>query len=110
MNTSMDSLFAALADPTRRAIVDQLRKGEASAGDLARPFALSQPAVSRHLRTLREAGLIDTRRAGTKRMFRLKPHRLSELDAWLDKFRAIMEANYARLDTLLAQENPKDDT
>lgn len=109
MNASMDSLFAALADPTRRAILDQLRKGEASASDLARPFDMSQPAVSRHLRTLREAGLIDDRRTGTKRMFRLKPHRLSELGAWLDGFRAIMEANYDRLDTLLAQEDPRND-
>ena len=110
MNTSMDSLFAALADPTRRAILDRLRMGEASAGDLTRPFDLSQPAVSRHLRTLREAGLIDQRSVGTRRMFRLKPHRLSELDAWLDTFRANMETAYARLDTLLAQEDPQDDT
>jgi len=108
MNASMDSLFAALADPTRRAILDRLRKGEASAGDLARPFDLSQPAVSRHLRTLREAGLIDQRRAGTRRLFRLQPHRLAEIDTWLDRFRTTMEASYARLDTLLAEKDPDD--
>jgi DNA-binding transcriptional ArsR family regulator len=102
MNAPLDDLFGALADPTRRAILDRLRHGEASAGELAEPFALTQPAISRHLATLRRAGLVTDRRAGTRRIFRLTPHRLAELDAWLDDFRAAMEANYARLDDLLS--------
>lgn len=102
MNASLDDLFAALSDPTRRAILARLREGEASAGTLAAPFALTQPAVSRHLATLRRAGLVAERRAGTRRIFRLAPHRLAEIDAWLDDFRMAMEANYARLDALLA--------
>jgi DNA-binding transcriptional ArsR family regulator len=103
MNAALDDLFGALADPTRRAILDRLRSGEASAGDLARPFAMSQPAISRHLATLQNAGLVTHRRAGTRRIFRLQPHRLAEIDAWLEEFRVAMEANYARLDNLLAQ-------
>lgn len=107
MNAKLDDLFGALADPTRRAILDRLRSGEASAGDLARPFAMSQPAVSRHLATLQGAGLVTHRRAGTRRIFRLEPHRLADLDAWLEDFRSAMEANYSRLDALLAQSDPE---
>lgn len=106
--TALDQVFTALADPTRRAILDRLRQGEASAGDLARPFAMSQPAVSRHLATLSGAGLVTQRRDGTRRIFRLVPHRLTEIDAWLDGFRAAMEENYARLDSLLTEPEADD--
>jgi DNA-binding transcriptional ArsR family regulator len=109
MNASLDDLFSALSDPTRRAILARLREGEASAGTLAAPFALTQPAVSRHLATLRRAGLVTERRAGTRRIFRLAPHRLAEIDAWLDGFRATMEANYTRLDALLAPSSERID-
>jgi DNA-binding transcriptional ArsR family regulator len=113
MNDALDDLFAALADPTRRAILERLRNGEASAGEIARPFALSQPAVSRHLATLHRAGFVTDRRAGTRRIFRLSPHRLADLDAWLEDFRTAMEANYTRLDGLLsdpdASERPDTD-
>ena len=101
----VEDVLAAIADPTRRGILDCLRRGEASAGELGRPFAISQPAMSRHLRTLEGARLIERRRIGTRHIFRLTPHRLAEIDAWLEPFRAAMEANYARLDDLLA-ENP----
>jgi DNA-binding transcriptional ArsR family regulator len=107
MKMDLDPLFGALADPTRRAILHRLRAGEASAGDLAQPFAISQPAVSRHLATLQSAGLVSQRRAGTRRIFRLQPHRLADLDAWLEDFRAVMEGNYARLDALLAETDPE---
>lgn len=106
MQLDLDSLFTALADPTRRAILQRLKSGEASAGELSRPFAMSQPAVSRHLAQLQKAGLVSHRRAGTRRIFRLEAHRLAELDAWLDDFRAAMETNYARLDALLAATPP----
>jgi DNA-binding transcriptional ArsR family regulator len=102
MKADVDDLFNALADPTRRAILHRLTSGEASAGDLARPFAMSQPAISRHLATLQAAGLVTHRRSGTRRIFRLEPHRLAELDVWLEDFRIAMDANYARLDALLA--------
>jgi hypothetical protein len=69
----------------------------------------TKPAVSRHLATLRRAGLVTERRTGTRRIFRLAPHRLAEIDAWLDDFRAAMEANYARLDALLAPSSERID-
>ena len=100
--------FAALADPTRLAIVERLLEGEATVTDLARPFALSQPAISRHLKVLEEAGLIETRIAGTARPRRLRPEAVDELWEWLGRLRRRMEANYARLDTLLAEIEPRD--
>ncbi|MBT8457559.1 MAG: winged helix-turn-helix transcriptional regulator [Rhodobacteraceae bacterium] len=105
MNDSLSPALAALADPTRRAILDRLRAGEASAGTLAAPFDISQPAISRHLKVMTGAGLVTHRRDGTRRMFRLAPHRLAEIDAWLDAYRAVLEANYQRLDALLAKDD-----
>ena len=100
----MDAILLAISDPTRRAVLDRLRQGEATAGELGRPFAISQPAMSRHLRTLETARLITRRRSGTHYIFRLAPHRLAEIDAWLEPFRAAMEANYTRLDAMLAED------
>ncbi len=100
MAESLKPVFAAPSDPTRQTIHERLRKGEASAGALAEPFAISQPAVSRHLKVLEGAGLITHRQSGT--MFRLAPHQLVDLDRWLGPFRNTMEANHARLDALLA--------
>jgi DNA-binding transcriptional ArsR family regulator len=94
-------IFAALSDPTRLAIVTRLMEGEATVQDLARPFAITQPAVSRHLRVLEEAGLIETRVAGSARPRRLRPEAIEELWTWLEHLRAATEANYARLDALL---------
>lgn len=103
----MDATLHALSDPTRRAILARLAKGEATVGELARPFAISQPAVSQHLKVLEGAGLILRRVDGPRRPCRLAPQGLAELEAWLSALRATFEANYARLDNLLEDlENP----
>jgi DNA-binding transcriptional ArsR family regulator len=100
--SSLDAAFAALADPTRRAIIARLVAGEATVQDLAQPFAISQPAISRHLKVLEEAGLIETRIQGTARPRRLRPEAVEHLWDWLGQYRALWEARYQRLDTLLA--------
>lgn len=97
----LDAPFAALADPTRRAILARLAEGEATVQDLARPFAISQPAVSRHLKVLEDAGLIETRIQGTARPRRLKPDAMSQLWHWLGQYRALWEEQFQRLDTVL---------
>lgn len=98
----LDAAFTALADPTRRAILAQLATGETMITDLSRPFALSQPAISRHIKVLEHAGLIRRRTVGTKRLCSLQAPALSELEQWLGMLRQALEANYARLDDLLA--------
>ncbi|MDX2039462.1 MAG: metalloregulator ArsR/SmtB family transcription factor [Isosphaeraceae bacterium] len=103
---SLDATFSALADPTRRAILARLARGEATAGELAAPFAMSRPAVSKHLRVLEEAGLITRGRDAQRRPCRLAAAPLQAADAWLDGFRAAWEANFARLDQLLAETEP----
>jgi DNA-binding transcriptional ArsR family regulator len=108
---SPDAAFAALADPTRRAILGRLAQGEATVAELAAPFTMSQPAISRHLRVLEDAGLIDTRVAGTARPRRLNPAGLRLAYDWLAPFRAHWEDRFDRLDALLddlARENEKD--
>jgi DNA-binding transcriptional ArsR family regulator len=102
MSSPLDAAFAALSDPTRRAILARLALGEATVQELAQPFAISQPAISRHLRLLEEAGLIDTRIEGTSRPRRLKPEAVTELWDWLDDLRQVLDARYARLDDVLA--------
>jgi DNA-binding transcriptional ArsR family regulator len=99
----LDHAFAALSDPTRRAILARLAQGEATVQELAAPFAISQPAVSRHLKVLEDAGLIETRVSGTSRPRRLKPEAVEELWDWLGQYRAQWEAAYQRLDTLLGE-------
>jgi DNA-binding transcriptional ArsR family regulator len=99
---SLDAAFAALADPTRRAILQRLMEGEATVQDLARPFDISQPAISRHLKVLADAGLIDTRVEGTARPRKLNPEAVQALWDWLGQYRALWEARYARLDDVLA--------
>jgi len=93
--------FAALSDPTRQAIVARLAQGEATVTELMTPFAISQPAISRHLKVLEDAGLIETRIAGQSRPRRLKPQALAEARDWLETCRRIWEANFTRLDALL---------
>ncbi len=100
---SQDSVFTALADPTRRAILDRLARGEATVMDLAAPFEISQPAISRHLKVLEEAGLITRRIDGTRRPCRLAGAPLADVEAWLGRLRTALEANYARLDDVLAE-------
>jgi DNA-binding transcriptional ArsR family regulator len=98
----LDMKFSALADPTRRAILARLALGEATVMELARPFAMTQPAVSRHLKVLDEAGLIVRRVEGTKRPCRLAPDALAEIDQWLAMLRQALERNFQRLDAVLA--------
>lgn len=100
MNT-LDQSFAALSDPTRRAIIARLAEGEATVQDLARPFSISQPAISRHLKVLEEAGLIETRIKGTARPRRLKPDAVESLWDWLGQYRALWERQFKRLDAVL---------
>src|ERR1700704_5435605 len=97
----LDAIFAALADPTRRAIVARLASGQASVTELAEPFAMSQPAVSKHLKVLERAGLISRGRDAQRRPRRLEAKRLAEVTAWLERYRRLWEGNYQRLDTLL---------
>jgi DNA-binding transcriptional ArsR family regulator len=97
----LDAIFAALADPTRRAIVARLATGEASVNELARPFAMSQPAISKHLKVLERAGLISRGRDRQRRPRRLEAKRLAEATGWLERYRKIWEGNFQRLDALL---------
>jgi DNA-binding transcriptional ArsR family regulator len=99
--STLDQSFAALADPTRRAIIARLAEGEATVQDLARPFSISQPAISRHLKVLEDAGLIETRTEGTARPRRLKPDAVEALWDWLGQYRALWEAQFQRLDAVL---------
>jgi DNA-binding transcriptional ArsR family regulator len=98
---NLDSTFAALADPTRRAILARLALGEATVMELAEPFAMTQPAVSRHLKVLEGAGLILRRAEGTRRPCRLAAEGVAAIDQWLDLLRRALAANYDRLDALL---------
>ena len=104
---SLDATLMALADPTRRAIVARLAKGEATVNELASPFSISQPAISRHIKVLLQAGLIVQRVEGTKRPCRLAPDGLSALDEYLEMLRKGMERNYDRLDRILAKEQQR---
>ena len=97
----LDAIFAALADPTRRAIIARLAAGQASVMELAEPFAMSQPAISKHLKVLERAGLISRGREAQRRPRRLEAKRLEEADEWLERYRQLWEQNYQRLDALL---------
>lgn len=99
---NLDAAFSALADPTRRAILARLALGEATVMEIAQPFAMTQPGVSRHLKVLEQAGLIVRRIEGTKRPCRLAPSAIREIDRWLDKLRQALAKNYDRLDDVLA--------
>jgi DNA-binding transcriptional ArsR family regulator len=105
MKTSahLDAAFGALADPTRRAILARLALGEATVMELAEPFVMSQPAVSRHLKVLEAGGLIVRRAEGTKRPCRLSPTGVSAIDQWLGLLRDALARNYERLDDVLAK-------
>ena len=106
-DTSLNRAFGALADPTRRRILARLALGEATVNELAEPFAISQPAISRHIRVLSEAGLVVQRVDGTKRPCRLAPEALSELDQYLQMLREALTRNYQRLDQLLAKQQKR---
>ena len=105
----LDATFLALADPTRRAILARLSSGEASVMDLAKPFAMSQPAVSKHLKVLERAGLVTRGRDGQRRPCRIDAKPLEIANDWIERYRKMWEANFARLDNLLAGMQPTPD-
>jgi DNA-binding transcriptional ArsR family regulator len=98
----LDACFSALADPTRRAILARLALGEATVMELAAPFDMTQPSISRHLKVLEGAGLIVRRVEGTKRPCRLAPDGMAAVDQWLTMLRTVLSQNYDRLDEVLA--------
>jgi DNA-binding transcriptional ArsR family regulator len=99
----LDATFAALADPTRRAILTRLASGEASVTELAKPFAMSQPAISKHLKVLERAGLISRGRDAQRRPCRLEPKPLAEATEWMEGYREAWEHSFRRLDALLEE-------
>ena len=103
VSSQLDAAFSALADPTRRAIVARLARGEATVMELAKPFSMSQPAISKHLKVLEQAGLISRGRDAQKRPCRLEPRVLADASGWLDHYREIWEQNFRRLDALLEE-------
>ena len=100
-SAQLDATFAALADPTRRAILSRLALGEASVMELAEPFAISQPAISKHIKVLERAGLISRGRDAQRRPCRIEARALAAADDWLERYRRLWEENYRRLDALL---------
>ena len=111
MNSSdpLSTVFSALADPTRRALLARLTQGEATVAELAAPFAMSQPAISRHLTVLEQAGLITRSRRATARLSHLQAEPLREATAWLARYREYWEESHERLDELLAALQANDD-
>ena len=103
---NLDAAFSAMADQTRRAILARLALGEATVMELAKPFKITQPAISRHLKVLESAGLIVRRVEGTTRPCRLAPSAVAEIDQWLDMLRQALTQNYGRLDRVLAGMKP----
>ena len=102
-NATLDAVFNALADPTRRAIVARLATGDASVNQLGAPFDLSQPAISKHLKVLENAGLISRGRDAQRRPRRLEPKRLAEATKWLERYRKLWETRFQGLDALLEE-------
>jgi len=100
---TLDATFAALADPTRRAILARLADGEATVTELAAPFAMSQPAISKHLKVLERAGLITRGQDAQRRPRKLEPRPLAEATDWIERYRKIWEANFKRLDAVLQE-------
>ena len=99
----LDATFAALADPTRRAILARLASGELSVTELARPFTMSQPAISKHLKVLEHAGLISRGREAQRRPSRIEAKPLADATGWLERYRELWEDNFQRLDALLEE-------
>ena len=106
----LDATFHALADPTRRAILARLASGDASVRELAAPFAMSQPAISKHLKVLEKAGLIRRRRDAQRRPCRIEAKPLQEANTWIERYRDLWEATYQRLDALLMELQAKKET
>jgi DNA-binding transcriptional ArsR family regulator len=105
---SAEATFSALADPTRRAVLDLLRKGIQPAGRIAEAFPVSRPAISKHLRLLRRAHLVEERREGRHRLYQLNPQPLRAVDSWLEQYRAFWQTNLANLKTFVEAEYAKE--
>jgi DNA-binding transcriptional ArsR family regulator len=105
---SSEAAFSALADPTRRAVLDLLRGGTRPAGDIARAFPVSRPAISKHLRILRRAHLVEERREGRHRMYQLNPEPLKAVDSWLEHYRAFWSASLNNLKAFVEAEYAKE--
>src|SRR6266704_7085040 len=105
---SAERAFHALADPTRRALLDLLRQGSQPAGQIARAFPVSRPAISKHLRQLRKAHLVVETRSGRHRLYRLNPEPLKAVDSWLEQYRVFWRANLAGLKTFVETEYAKE--
>jgi DNA-binding transcriptional ArsR family regulator len=105
----LDATYSAMADPTRRAILARLAQGEATVGEIARPFPISGPAISRHLKVLEQAELIARTRRGQQLVCRLNPKGLKSAQEWLDQMRLFWEGSLDRLDTYLKRNPPKED-
>jgi DNA-binding transcriptional ArsR family regulator len=101
---STEAAFQALADPTRRAVLDLLRQGSQPAGQIARAFPISRPAISKHLRLLRRAHLVEERREGRHRMYQLNPEPLKAVDSWLEHYRVFWTANLNSLKAFVEAE------
>jgi DNA-binding transcriptional ArsR family regulator len=99
----LDAVFAALADPTRRAILQRLAAGEASVTELVAPFDISQPAISKHIKVLERAGLVTRGRDAQRRPVRIDARMLAEATGWLENYRKLWEGNFGRLDALLEE-------
>ncbi|MGO9062516.1 MAG: ArsR/SmtB family transcription factor [Candidatus Binataceae bacterium] len=104
----LDATFTALSDPTRRAILARLASGEASVTELAKPFAMSQPAISKHLKMLERAGLISRGRDAQRRPCRLQPQRLKDVAEWIGNYRQFWEESFSRLDDYLEELQAKE--
>ena len=109
-SAQLDLIFAALADPTRRTMLARLATGEATVTELAEPFEMSQPAISKHLKVLERAGLISMNVDAQRRPRKLEPKRLQEAVDWIERCREILEQNYQRLDALLKELQAKPST
>ena len=105
---STGATFQALADPTRRAVLDLLRRGALPAGQIAREFPVSRPAISKHLRLLRRARLVEERREGRHRLYRLNAEPLKGVDAWLNEYRSFWQGSLTRLKSLVEAEHEKE--
>lgn len=103
-----EPVFQALADPTRRAVLDLLRSGALPAGAIARQFPVSRPAISKHLRLLRRARLVQERREGRLRLYRLNPQPLKVVDSWLERYRSFWQSNLASLKDFVESESATD--
>jgi len=105
---SPEAAFQALADPTRRAVLDLLRKGSRPAGQIASAFPVSRPAISKHLRLLRRAHLVDERREGRNRVYQLNPEPLKAVDSWLEQYRVFWQANLSSVKAFVEAEYAKE--